>query len=232
MTRYEIQALLEQSFDDYRLDNGERRELADLLAAAELKNDELSFLRNQSFSLVQQILREGRDGLPALKWLEQVIKQLDKVRGVDGAEVAESWFSPGNSCLNGIRNQLEQAKKSVDICVFTIADDFLAQAILATHQRGVKVRIITDNDKINDAGSDIRYLAREGIEVKVDNTGYHMHHKFALFDDERLINGSFNWTRSASQFNTEDLTLTDDKRHVQAFKRQFEQLWLYFPNYK
>lgn len=232
MTKYEIQALLEQSFDDFRLDNDERRELAGQLAVAELKGDDLSFLRNQSFALVLQILREGRDGEQALKWLEQVIKQLDKVRGRDCEGVAESWFSPGNSCLNGIRNQLEKATRTVDICVFTIADDQLSAAILAAHQRGVKVRIITDNDKVNDAGSDIDHLARQGIEVKIDNTSYHMHHKFALFDNTRLINGSFNWTRSASRFNTEDLTLTEDRRHIQAFSCKFEQLWRYFPNYK
>ncbi|MCW8330768.1 phospholipase D-like domain-containing protein [Photobacterium sp. SDRW27] len=231
MTKFEVQDLLLQSFEDSKLDNSERRSLAELLASAELKADELAYLRNQSFQLVQKTLREGGDGLSALKWLEQVIKQLDKARGGDCVAVAESWFSPGNSCLNGIKNQLRQAVKSVDICVFTIADDYLTEAIVATYKRGVRVRIITDNDKINDIGSDIEHLSRQGIEVKVDDTRYHMHHKFALFDNERLINGSFNWTRSASQYNSEDLTLTDDKRHVQAFSRHFEQLWRSFPNY-
>lgn len=231
MTKFDIQTLLIESFEDYKLDNTERRALADQLATAELKADDLSYLRNQSFSLVQQIIRESGDALQALKWLEQVIKQLDKARGGDGEVLAESWFSPGNSCVNGIRHQLKRAVKSVDICVFTIADDDLTEAILATYKRGVKVRIITDNDKINDVGSDIDYLARQGIEIKLDNTSYHMHHKFALFDGERLINGSFNWTRSASKYNSEDITLTDDSRHVQAFSRHFEQLWHYFPNY-
>lgn len=231
MTKFDIQTLLKQSFDDYRLDNTERRALAERLATAELKVDDLSYLRNQSFHLVQQILRGSGDGLQALKWLEQVIKQLDKARGEGNEVLAESWFSPGNRCLNGIKHQLERAVKSVDICVFTIADDTLTKAVLATHQRGVKLRIITDNDKVNDIGSDIDYLACQGVEIKVDNTSYHMHHKFALFDNERLINGSFNWTRSASQFNTEDLTLTDDKRQVEAFASQFEQLWRFFPNY-
>ncbi|MGR5145991.1 phospholipase D-like domain-containing protein [Photobacterium alginatilyticum] len=231
MTKFDIQTLLIESFEDYKLDNTERRALADKLATAELKADDLSYLRNQSFSLVQQIIRESGDALQALKWLEQVIKQLDKARGGDGEVLAESWFSPGNSCVNGIRHQLKRAAKSVDICVFTIADDDLTEAILATHKRGVKVRIITDNDKINDVGSDIDYLARQGIEIKLDNTSYHMHHKFALFDGERLINGSFNWMRSASKYNSEDITLTDDGRHVQAFSRHFEQLWHYFPNY-
>ncbi len=96
MTKFDIQTLLIQSFEDYKLDNSERRALADTLATAELKIDDLSYLRNQSFSLVQQEVRESGDAQQALKWLEQVIKQLDKARGGGDCEVlAESWFSPG-----------------------------------------------------------------------------------------------------------------------------------------
>lgn len=229
MTKFEVQALLTQSFEDFRLDNTERRELADVLAGAGFKTEDISFLRNKSFALVQETLREGGDGLLALKWLEQVVKQLDKARSGDA--IAESWFSPGNSCINGIRHQLKRAVNSVDICVFTIADDHLTEEVLAAHRRGVKIRVITDNDKVNDVGSDIEYLVRQGIPVKIDNTRYHMHHKFAIFDANRMINGSFNWTRSASQFNSEDLTLTDDSRHVEAFCRHFDKLWQSFPNY-
>ncbi|WP_299013979.1 phospholipase D-like domain-containing protein [uncultured Photobacterium sp.] len=231
MTKFEVQELLTQSIDDFRLDNSERCELANELSIAEFKAEELSYLRNKSFGLVQQTLREGGDGLLAVKWLEQVIKQIDKARGGSSEVVAESWFSPGNSCLNGIKHQLKRAMKSVDICVFTIADDYLTEAILNAHKRGVTVRIITDNDKTNDVGCDIEYLACKGIAVKIDDTRYHMHHKFAIFDGARMSNGSFNWTRSASQFNSEDLTLTDDSRHVQEFSRHFKKLWQAFPNY-
>ena len=37
-----------------------------------------------------------------------------------------------------------------------------------------------------------------------------MHHKFALFDGRRLMTGSFNWTRSASEQNEENLIVTAD----------------------
>ncbi|MEO0889377.1 MAG: phospholipase D-like domain-containing protein, partial [Pseudomonadota bacterium] len=103
---------------------------------------------------------------------------------------------------------------------------------LAAHKRGVTVRIVTDNDKMYDKGSDVEYLAAQGVAVKIDTTRYHMHHKFAIFDQQRLINGSFNWTRSASKYNQEDITLTDDRRFVSAFLRQFETLWQKFPCHK
>lgn len=71
--------------------------------------------------------------------------------------------------------------------------------ILAAYQRKLAVRIVTDNEKELDSGSDIARCRAEGIAVRVDRSSAHMHHKFALFDGQVLINGSYNWTRSAAQ---------------------------------
>jgi phosphatidylserine/phosphatidylglycerophosphate/cardiolipin synthase-like enzyme len=53
----------------------------------------------------------------------------------------------------------------------------------------------------------------------------HMHHKFAVFDRKRLMTGSFNWTRSASEDNEENLIVTPDANLVAAFSARFEALW-------
>jgi phosphatidylserine/phosphatidylglycerophosphate/cardiolipin synthase-like enzyme len=55
-----------------------------------------------------------------------------------------------------------------------------------------------------------------------------MHHKFALFDGQLLLNGSFNWTRSASLNNEENLLVTDNVVLVRSYQQQFELLWLRF----
>jgi cardiolipin hydrolase len=109
--------------------------------------------------------------------------------------------------------------------VFTITDDRIASAILDAHRRGVAVRVVSDNDKAGDQGSDIERLLAAGIPVRLDRTEYHMHHKFAVFDNERLLTGSFNWTRGATDFNEENLIVTDDPRVVRPFAARFEKLW-------
>jgi phosphatidylserine/phosphatidylglycerophosphate/cardiolipin synthase-like enzyme len=53
----------------------------------------------------------------------------------------------------------------------------------------------------------------------------HMHHKFAVFDAARLLNGSYNWTRGAADTNYENLVDTADPRLVAAFAAEFERLW-------
>ncbi|MBM4376873.1 MAG: hypothetical protein FJ095_17460 [Deltaproteobacteria bacterium] len=149
-------------------------------------------------------------------------------RSVDNASrgaLAEVWWSPGQDCLEAIHRRIDEADRCIDVCVFTITDDRLAQALLAAHRRGLAIRVITDNDKAEDEGSDVHRLERAGLEVRVDRTEYHMHHKFAVFDRRYAITGSYNWTRGAARNNEEHIVVTDEPRIVAALASGFERLW-------
>ena len=64
-----------------------------------------------------------------------------------------------------------------------------------------------------------------GVPVKVDETEHHMHHKFAVLDGARLLNGSYNWTRSAAAYNEENLVITSDPALIAVFTRHFAEMW-------
>jgi len=151
-------------------------------------------------------------------------REASRDRGRPTTQV-EAYFSPGDECLQSIRRQFEQAQRTVDVCVFTITDDRIAAAILDAHRRGVRVRVITDNDKAHDEGSDVRRLERAGMEVREDRTECHMHHKFAIFDGRAVLTGSYNWTRGAARNNEENLVVSNDPRLVGPFEREFNALW-------
>jgi phosphatidylserine/phosphatidylglycerophosphate/cardiolipin synthase-like enzyme len=74
-------------------------------------------------------------------------------------------------------------------------------------------------------GSDIERMARAGVEVKMDYTKNHMHHKFAIVDKQHLMTGSYNWTRSAANYNHENLLLTSDEGVVKEYLKEFDKLW-------
>jgi phosphatidylserine/phosphatidylglycerophosphate/cardiolipin synthase-like enzyme len=144
---------------------------------------------------------------------------------VPATSASRAYFSPGEACLSAILGELGRARRAADICVFTITDDRIARAILEAHARRVRVRIITDNDKQYDGGSDIGRLRGAGIALKVDETEHHMHHKFVIVDGATLLNGSYNWTRSASAFNEENLIVSSEAGLVAAFSGRFAELW-------
>lgn len=223
-------AQLQSSIADTVLTTAEKHALAADLQQRPLRPDQLRQLRNHAFELVLERARHGdpAGGMPALvKWLSDVVKVLDHARPESNIDT-EVWFSPGTECRDAILRHLISARRRLDICVFTIADDDLSAAIIKAHKRGVAVRVITDNDKRFDAGSDIQLLADAGIAIVMDPGKAHMHHKFALVDDRWLLNGSFNWTRSASTVNDENLVVTNDPQQLRVFAAQFDELWQRF----
>jgi len=135
------------------------------------------------------------------------------------------YFSPGPDCLNAIIDALKKAKRRAKICVFTISDNRIVDAIKDIQLNGVNIKIISDNDKRYDTGNDIDYISDLGIDVKLDTTSAHMHHKFAVIDDTITITGSYNWTRSAEQKNYENILVTDSKDIAKAYTREFDKLW-------
>ena len=139
--------------------------------------------------------------------------------------INHAYFSPGETCLNAIIAAINGTQNSLKICVFTISDDRITRAILQAHRSGIKVKLLTDNEKLYDKGSDIRELAQAGVPVRVDNTANHMHHKFAIMDNKSVLTGSYNWTRSAALYNHENLIITNEKNIVSDFNREFDRLW-------
>ncbi len=138
------------------------------------------------------------------------------------------YFSPGPDCLNAITENLLKAEKEVKICVFTISDNRIVEALRDIQLRGVRVKIITDNDKRFDKGSDINYLIERGFQVKADATPAHMHHKFAIIDNKICLTGSYNWTRSAETRNYENVLVTDSRKTCKSYNKEFNRLWAEF----
>lgn len=227
MRQQELEQWLTASLEDFKLSQSEALELREILPR--LANDDIAFARNKAFQLARDPIRIGGDNAVAvLLWLEKLTKAIDNFRQSKTSSIAEAHFSPGEDCRRQLLDLLVSARETIDISVFTISDDRLTDAIYAAHQRKINVRVITDNDKARDEGSDIFYLIDKGIDIRMDNTENHMHHKFAVIDKKVLVNGSFNWTRSASDYNQENILVTDEPKLVSAYLNEFESLWKEF----
>ena len=134
-------------------------------------------------------------------------------------------FSPGDNCRNLIIELIERSLTKIDICVFTISDNVITSAIINAYKRGIKIRIVTDNDKKNDLGSDIKEMHYMGIEIHIDQTPYHMHHKFMIVDKKTVLTGSYNWTRNAALYNQENTISITDSEVTKRFQSEFDRLW-------
>ena len=217
----QIESALKASLEDFTISRSERKELKPLLAAAQGDKTEQAKIRQLAFRMATGAMEEVGE-ITAMDWLESIIKLLYsnemKVK-------ASAYFSPDGGCLHRIRRFIGEAQKSLDICVFTITDNRIVEKIEEAMNRGVKIRIISDDMKSEDLGSDMDRLESMGIACRYDNTSAHMHHKFAIADGSLLLNGSYNWTRSASTANNENIVISNNGKLLKSFQEEFERLW-------
>ena len=219
-----IKDALQITLDDHRMSRGEKRALAKVIEQHVKSDHELSHARSVLFELARNELSDPQT-LKILDWVEEASKVLAERPDPDQSNKAEAFFSPNDNCTSKIIRLFQETRRKADVCVFTITDDRIKDAIIDAHQRGILVRVISDNDKSNDLGSDIYQLGRAGIPVRCDRTDYHMHHKYAIFDGKSLLTGSYNWTRSAARNNEENFIVTSDNSLVQRFENSFAELW-------
>lgn len=224
-TAAEIDEILRTTLEDHRLSRSERKAIqADIGRPGNAT--ERGLWKSRAFEWARRAVAEHP--AEALLWLEDVMKALDAGEAErDREPVAENvaYFSPGNECWQEIVRRLEFARTAVDICVFTITDDRITRAIMGAHGRGVRLRVLSDDQKSGDLGSDIEQIQASGVAVRTDRDLAHMHHKFAIIDGRYLINGSYNWTRGAAAENRENIVTTTEPSLLDSFQREFEALW-------
>jgi mitochondrial cardiolipin hydrolase len=210
----------QSSLADSVFSRKEKQAIIQMLEKQHLDKHDLARLRSQIFDIART--HATAHNIPViLDWLEIANKTLL----IEAESQSEVYFSPDDDCAPVIMRQLESATSAIRICVFTISDNRIADTIMQRARDGIRIQIITDDDKTYDYGSDIGRLAASGLEVRVDYTRHHMHHKFAIIDEVCALTGSYNWTRSAEEHNHENLLITREKSVVDAYLTEFKRLW-------
>lgn len=222
----DLKDFLTKFFEDQRLSRNEASVFRSLLQdlAIDLKGAEI--LRKQIAEIAATAIRHPHDR-QVLEWAFDLTKLLQQHLAADTGH-SEALFFPDSRSFKRLLEILAGVQQTLDICVFTITDNRISSILIEAHKRGVLIRVVSDDEKSLDEGSDIETLTKAGIAVCVDRSPAHMHHKFALLDRRLLLNGSFNWTRSASLQNHENLVITDQPTLLRDFQSEFDRLWLLY----
>ena len=132
------------------------------------------------------------------------------------------YFTPGTDCEDNIVAEIEKAKK-IDIAVYSITNRKIVDAILDAKKRGAVVRVITDRAMAGNKYSLDEELAAAGIPVVIHKKHKIMHNKYAIFDGKTIVTGSYNWTKNATQSNSENCLFFQQPN--KEYSVHFEKLW-------
>lgn len=121
---------------------------------------------------------------------------------------------------------IKAAKTTIIALVFSISLPDVRDALIAQHQAGLTVRIVTDARMAKGTTSAVPALVAAGIDVHVWGGNYReAHDKVALIDGRILVTGSYNWTTLAEKSNIENMFVLSGKRIASKAAPAYLQQW-------
>lgn len=135
------------------------------------------------------------------------------------------YFSPNGGAADYIIKFIDKTKHTLDVAVYSLTHDKIAEALIKAKDRGVKIRLLTDALQAKGANSDDELLELSGVNIRRDTQSGLMHHKFAISDNKALGFGSFNWTVNADTRNAENWNVCRIKYAIESYQKEFEKIW-------
>lgn len=134
------------------------------------------------------------------------------------------WFPPADRGDLKLIELLDKAESEIKFCFFDIELETIGQALINAHNRGVLVKVVTDNNYLS-AKTQVDELEAAGIEVKSDGDSGLMHNKFAVIDNATLWMGSYNVTENGTYYNNNNALVIKDVLLANNFRVEFDEMF-------
>ena len=155
---------------------------------------------------------------------------IDSTHYTDGT-VVRSYFSPTDHAVaNAVLPIIQQASQTLDVAMFFLTSQPIADSLVQAKQRGVAVRLVLDAGGASNSYSKHGQLCNAGIAVKVENWGGKSHSKWVVADAAQpnsaaVVFGSMNFTASGDEQNDENTLYVKNGAFASAFQSEFNRQW-------
>jgi hypothetical protein len=124
-----------------------------------------------------------------------------------------------------IESNIYSSKESIFVSVAWFTSKDLLGQLTDKLENGCKVEIIISDHYENMKLSYDNFINKGGkIYILPTQSGKFLHDKFAVFDNSKLIAGSYNWTNSAEYYNHEFIIQSDELLLIKQFGIRFSNL--------
>jgi phosphatidylserine/phosphatidylglycerophosphate/cardiolipin synthase-like enzyme len=134
--------------------------------------------------------------------------------------------SPANAM--GIDDRLaeliQSAKETVLCAFFDLELEPVADALVAQHEEGVRVSIVTDTDYSKREA--LKKCRLAGIPIVYDNRSAFMHNKFCVVDGTFVWTGSMNVTSNGAYRNNNNALLFESSTLADNFSNEFDEMFV------
>ncbi len=119
---------------------------------------------------------------------------------------------------------IDSAESTIDIAAFEFDLASVTEALLAAHARGVRVRVVYD-DEHTEEDPNIEELLDAGIPGTPDERSAFMHNKFMVVDSEFVWTGSTNFTENGNYRNNNNSIVFASPELAANYTVEFEEMF-------
>jgi len=124
---------------------------------------------------------------------------------------------------SGLLDLIKNSQKSFIGAFYDISSLKIADELIAAHNRGVNIKLVTDNDTFS--GTAITKILESGIPVVPDTGPGLMHNKFAIVDNSTVFTGSYNTTENCTLKNNNNALIIRSTELAEIYNSEFYEMF-------
>jgi phosphatidylserine/phosphatidylglycerophosphate/cardiolipin synthase-like enzyme len=180
---------------------------------------------NYSAEFDEMLTGEFGPSSPADTPHPRVVISIETEEGQERQVELENYFAPEDETAARIIEEIQAAQSRIRFMSFIFTSGEIADAMLERARAGVVVQGVVESRNAERSYSQHEYLRATVHDVLPDGNPYIMHHKVIIIDDETVITGSYNFTKSAEESNDENTLIIHDPEVAALFVSEFGRIY-------
>lgn len=163
--------------------------------------------------------------LPAAALASALLLPMGTVLAAPSIDVG---FSPEGSALQLVLRTIDDAQQSIRLMGYSFTSPEVARELVAAKRRGVDVMVVVDEkgNKGKASVAALNLLVNADIPVRTISRYKISHDKVIIVDNHTVESGSFNFTRSAAESNSENaLVISGLPALAQTYMTHWQSRW-------
>lgn len=120
-------------------------------------------------------------------------------------------------------NLIDSAQKEIVLLMSELTSNPISKKLIEKHKQGVKIYILTNEDKAEFYASDIKRLGGRGIEIVYSKNDHTMHQRCMVIDSKKIMVSTANFSSRGLSANIENIVVLESEVLAQAIKEEFER---------
>ncbi len=187
--------------------------------------DNNNLMRFHSQKLIENYQREFDEMFVDDHFGADTVSDTPNVSTYVNGTLIQTYFSPDDGVSDVIVDLINNAQESIFFMAFSFTSDPISEAVQARAEEGVLVAGVMDDSQIrSNQGGEFDVLAQAGLDIRKDGIEGLMHHKVFIIDEQILITGSYNFSKSAEVRNDENIIVVYNSDIAKEFLKEFARV--------